>query len=179
MSDPRRRGFLRRAGLLCAGAAVLGRAAGAQAIAPRRLVLQHLHTGEHLELVYAEGDRYLPAALARVNRFLRDHYTGESRVMDPGLLDQLHAVQGALGSRGAFQIISGYRCLATNEALRRRSSGVAGNSLHTQGRAVDVRLTGVPLIELRDAALDMRAGGVGFYAASNFVHLDTGRVRRW
>jgi uncharacterized protein YcbK (DUF882 family) len=115
-----------------------------------------------------------------LNHFLRDHYTGEVGSMDPQLFDLLHRVRRALGSTAAFQVISGYRAPATNLRLRlTRGGGVARNSLHTEGRAIDVRLPGVALAELRDAALSLRAGGVGFYPREDFVHLDTGRVRHW
>ena len=171
------RGGVRQAAL---GVPLWAGAAPAAAGAPRSLSLQHLHTGERIELVYAEGDRYLDASLERLNHFLRDHYSGDVGVIDPQVFDQLHQVQRALGTERTFEIISGYRCPATNANLRStRGGGVAKQSLHMQGRAIDVRLQGVPLAELRDAALSLRAGGVGYYANDQFVHLDTGRVRHW
>lgn len=145
----------------------------------RRLSLYHTHTRESLSLTYAIGDAYLPGALAEADRFLRDHYSGEIGRIDAALLDRLHAVGLALGVPARFEVISGYRGPATNEMLRRRSRGVARDSLHMQGRAIDVRMPGVDLRALCDAALDLRAGGVGFYPESAFVHLDTGRVRSW
>lgn len=164
---------------LAAAASLAPLAAPARAAPARSLALEHTHTGEALALTYAEGGRYLPDALQAVNRFLRDHYTGEVVEMDPLLLDQLHQLQGLLGAGQPFQVISAYRCPATNAALRRRSNGVASGSLHTRGRAIDIRLPGVELAHLRNAALSLRAGGVGYYPGSNFVHVDTGRVRRW
>ena len=126
------------------------------------------------------GDRYDPAALNTLNHFLRDHYSGEVGRIDPQLHDLLHALRQSLGTREPFQVISGYRCPATNDRLRRtRGGGVASRSLHMDGRAIDVRLPGVTLTTLRDAAWSLQAGGVGYYAASQFVHVDTGRVRRW
>jgi uncharacterized protein YcbK (DUF882 family) len=146
----------------------------------RGLALFNTHTGEKIDLVYATGERYLPQALGGLNHFLRDHYTGEVGLMDPEVFDLLHNVQQVLGSKGSFEVISGYRCEATNRHLRlTRGGGVAAKSLHTEGRAIDVRLPGVPLVELHKAALSLRAGGVGFYPHEQFVHIDTGRVRSW
>lgn len=184
MTDPAcRRRFLREgARLLAAGAVgtVLSAPARAAMAGERQLALHHTHTQERIELVYAVDDRYLPAALGRLDTFLRDHYSGEVGHIDPLLYDQLHQLQRQLGARGAFEIISGYRCARTNAQLRAtRGGGVAKNSLHLQGRALDVRLPGVPLAELREAALALRAGGVCYYPASRFVHVDTGRVRSW
>jgi uncharacterized protein YcbK (DUF882 family) len=178
---PGRRPFLRRCGALALAATLPPRArAQAAAPGPRWLAFTHTHTGERLELAFAEGERYRTEALARLNRFLRDHYTGQVGVMDPGLFDQLHRMQALLGGVGAYEVISGYRCADTNERLRLTGGGgVARRSLHMDGRAIDVRLPGVPLAELRDAALALRAGGVGYYAQEQFVHVDTGRVRRW
>jgi uncharacterized protein YcbK (DUF882 family) len=111
---------------------------------------------------------------------MRDHYTGDVGVMDPQLFDLLHRVQSELGTGQSFQIISGYRCPKTNAALKAtRGGGVAKRSLHMDGKAIDVRLPGVPLGDLRDAALSLRQGGVGYYPRDQFVHLDTGRVRHW
>jgi uncharacterized protein YcbK (DUF882 family) len=175
-----RRTLLRRsmrAAALTAGAAL---ALPVRAAAPRSLALVHTHTGERIELAYASGPAYDPGALAALNHFLRDHYSGEVGTIDPTLFDQLHRVQLAVGLSRPFEVISGYRCPATNDRLRTsRGGGVARGSLHLQGRAIDVRLTGVPVAQLRDAALALRAGGVGFYPRERFVHLDTGRVRTW
>jgi len=145
----------------------------------RALSFSHLHTGERLSLEYYSGGRYLPGALAAVNHLLRDFRNGEVASIDSALLDLLHDLTRSTGSRQPFQIISGYRSATTNEALHRRSPGVASGSLHTSGRAIDVRLGDVALERLRDAALALRRGGVGYYAGSNFVHVDTGRVRAW
>lgn len=175
-----RRRFLRHGAHLAAATALPALALPAKAAAPRVLALAHTHTHEQIDLTYAIDDRYVPAALGQLNRFLRDHYTGEVGVIDPGVFDQLHRVQQALGSTSAFEVISGYRCPATNQHLREsRGGGVAKRSLHMDGRAIDVRLPGVPLADLRDAALSLRAGGVGFYPQGQFVHIDTGRVRSW
>ncbi len=151
--------------------------------ATRALALDHLHTRESLSLVYAQADAYLPPALQTLNHFLRDHYSGVAGQMDPALFDLMHRVHTLLRpprGQAPYQVISGYRAPATNRHLQRsRGGGVATRSLHMDGRAVDVRLPGVPLAELRDAALSLRAGGVGYYPRDQFVHLDTGRVRTW
>ena len=182
---PPRRRFFQRA--LCHGAGLAG-AATLAALAPpawarqpdaRALALAHTHTGERVELVYALGERYLDEALGRLNHFLRDHYSGEVGRIDPAVFDQLHQLQQQLGGQ-AFEIISGYRGARTNAHLQAsRGGGVATRSLHLEGRALDIRLQGVALAELRDAALALRAGGVGYYPGERFVHIDTGRVRRW
>ena len=148
---------------------------------PRSLAFEHNHTGEKLSLVYAVGDQYVTAALAQVRQFLRDFRNGATHVIDPALLDQLHALSAATGTRTPFQVISGYRSPATNAMLQREGHGVATSSLHLQGQAIDIRLSDVALADLRDAALSLRAGGVGYYPSpsSDFVHVDTGAVRRW
>lgn len=175
----RRREFLKR---LTAGVAVAPwviTAPRARAAVPRSIAFRHTHTGESLSLTYAVGNEYLPQALSAVDRVLRDHRTHAVHPMDPALLDQLHQLTEITGTRSPFQVICGYREPRSNEMLRSRSTGVARQSLHLEGRAVDVRLADVALAELRDAAVSLGAGGVGFYPESNFVHLDTGRVRRW
>jgi uncharacterized protein YcbK (DUF882 family) len=149
------------------------------ATAPRALTLNHLHTGERLTVEYFAGGRYLPDALQAVNHILRDFRTGDIHAIDPGLLDLLHRLGDAAGSRRPFDVISGYRSPATNRMLRGHSDGVAAGSLHMAGQAIDIRLGDIRLANLRDAALALRAGGVGYYPQSNFVHVDTGRVRRW
>ncbi len=148
----------------------------------RTLAFNHTHTRERIDLIYAVNDQYVPDAMRSLNRFLRDHYSGTVGQMDPQLFDVLHQVQLLLGSKSLrpFEVISGYRCPETNTHLRNsRGGGVAKRSLHMEGKAIDVRLPGVPLAELRDAALSLAAGGVGYYPAEQFVHIDTGRVRSW
>jgi uncharacterized protein YcbK (DUF882 family) len=143
------------------------------------LSFHHLHTGERLDVTYRERGQLLADAVAEIRRLLRDFRTEEIHTIDVGLLDTLTALRSRLGGRGRFEVISGYRSPHTNEMLRDRSSGVAKNSLHMYGRAIDVRLTGVDTKTLRDAAVALRRGGVGYYAKSNFVHVDTGRFRTW
>ena len=157
----------------------LCRSSLASTAAPRALAFRHTHTGEELSVTYAAGDSYFPDAMARIRWLLRDFRNDETRAIDAQLLDQLHALAAITGSRAPYDVISGYRSPATNEALRRRSGGVAAHSLHLEGRAIDIRLADVTLGDLRDAAISLRAGGVGFYPQSEFVHVDTGRVRRW
>ena len=149
------------------------------AIEPRSVSFHNLHTGESLEAVYWDQGRYVPDALAAVNRVLRDYRTGDEHMMDPRLLDLLTAVHGKVEAKAPFQVISGYRSPKTNAMLHERSNGVASGSLHMQGLAIDVRVEGVQLDHLHNAALDLGLGGVGFYPTSNFVHMDVGRVRRW
>jgi uncharacterized protein YcbK (DUF882 family) len=147
-----------------------------------RLRLYHTHTNERLELVYRRGDTYLPAALERLDYFLRDHRTGDVHHFDPRLFDLLHDLTASLKDAGGeIDVICGYRTPWSNEYLRTRSahSGVAVHSLHMQAEAIDIRLPGVKTSALRDAALRLHRGGVGYYSASNFVHVDVGRVRRW
>jgi len=144
------------------------------------LRLYHTHTGERIDIVYRHGDTYLPEAEAQLDNFLRDHRTGEVKHYDPHVFDILSELTKAVGHPGAeIDIICGYRSSWTNEFLRLRSSGVAKNSLHMQAHAIDIRIPGVTTEKLRDAALALHEGGVGYYPRSGFVHVDTGRVRNW
>ncbi|HEX5804777.1 MAG TPA: DUF882 domain-containing protein [Macromonas sp.] len=176
-----RRRFLRQTvGIAAVGAAPKLAFASLTKGPARDLNLVHTHTGERIGLVYAVGEQYLHESLGQLNHFLRDHYSGSVGSIDPVLFDQLHQVRTLLGARMSYEVISGYRCPETNDHLRvSRGGGVAKRSLHMEGRAIDVRLPGVPLAELRDAALSLQAGGVGYYPNEQFVHMDTGRVRRW
>ena len=173
-----RRQFLRRAGALAVtllpASTLLARAA-----AHRSLSFVHTHTGERLTSVYFQDGDYVPAELGRINHVLRDFRTGDVHPVDPGVLDILADLRVLADRDEPFEVICGYRSPQTNTMLRHRSTGVAEHSLHLQGRAIDVRLPGVPTERLRDLALHMGRGGVGFYAASDFVHLDNGPLRRW
>ncbi len=147
---------------------------------PRRaLSFAHLHTGETLDLVYWADGHYQPAALRRINWLLRDFRTDEVHPIDPRLLDVLAALRQRLRARGPFQVVSAYRSPATNAMLASLSEAVAPNSLHMAGRAIDIRLPGRPIWAVRQAAMALRAGGVGYYPRSNFVHVDVGSVRHW
>jgi len=132
-----------------------------------------------LSLIYHDGLDYLPDSLQDINSYLRDFRTGESHMIDRNLLDQLYVLQRSADSGGVFEVISGYRSPRTNAKLRNKSNGVARKSLHMQGRAIDVRLADVSTGNLYEAALAMKAGGVGYYEKSDFLHLDTGRFRTW
>ena len=145
----------------------------------RSLSLYNLHTGESLKTVYWSRGKYISEALADINYILRDHRTGEIESIDKRLLDLLYAICKRLRNQNSFKIISGYRSPSTNALLCKTSSGVAKGSLHQQGKAVDIRLPGCQLSSLRDTAIALKGGGVGFYPKSNFVHVDVGRVRYW
>lgn len=147
-----------------------------------RLRFYHTHTQERLDVVYRRGDTYIPEALDQLDRYLRDYRTGDVRHFDPRLFDLLHDLTASVGdSGGEIDVICGYRTPRTNEFLRTRSAhtGVAVHSLHMQAEAIDIRLPGVPTSELRDAALHLHRGGVGYYRTSDFVHVDVGPVRHW
>jgi len=147
---------------------------------PYRLHFFHTHTGERLDIVYRSGNTYDPDALARLNHYLRDHRTGDVRDYDPRVFDLLHDLTVALGRPNAeIDVVCGYRTPWSNEFLRTHGRGVAQHSLHMQAMAIDIRVPGVPTSQLRDTALALHRGGVGYYATSNFVHVDVGRVRRW
>lgn len=154
-------------------------AAAAQAARDPHLAFRHTHTEERLRVAFRNRQGYIQPALQRMDWLLRDFRTGESTRMDPRLYDMLHALSLACGG-DTFEIISGYRSPTTNTMLRKtRGGGVAKRSLHMDGKAIDVRLPGVELADLRDAAISLQAGGVGYYPRDNFVHIDTGRVRSW
>lgn len=148
----------------------------------RILSFLHTHTGEHVTATYQLDGVYQPAALRQIDRLLRDFRTDQVRPIDCALLDLLHDLHEALGTGEPFHVISGYRSPATNAMLRAQGgarSGVASGSLHMAGKAIDIRIPGVPLDRLRTAALSLMRGGVGYYPAPGFVHVDTGRVRYW
>jgi uncharacterized protein YcbK (DUF882 family) len=145
-----------------------------------RLRMYHTHTGEHLDLIYKRGSTYIPQSLARLDHLLRDWRTGTVHHYDPKLFDLLTRLEKAVGRPGAeIDIICGYRSPATNDLLRRTTFGVAKHSLHMQAEAIDIRVPGTKTSTLRDAALALHGGGVGYYAQSNFIHVDVGRVRHW
>ena len=175
MSPGRRQAL---AALFAAAAAVLA-PRSVRAGPGRRLVLVHTHTGEVLEAVFGTGAGDRPGQLGRLDWLLRDFRTGDVQPLDARLFDLLCELADAAGAEARYEVISAYRSPATNAMLVATTDGVSSNSLHMRGKAIDVRLAGVPLARLRDLALAKAAGGVGYYPDSNFVHLDVGRPRSW
>jgi uncharacterized protein YcbK (DUF882 family) len=174
-----RREFL--IGTLSGAAGLVGVGRGARAYASEAcaLSLYHIHTAETLRIVYRERGELVAGALDEINYFLRDFRNEQMHPIDTALLDELWQLHGAFEGRGRFEVISGYRSPQTNEALRHVSSGVAKDSFHLSGRAIDMRLTSAKTDQLRDAAVALQSGGVGYYADTNFVHIDTGAFRTW
>ena len=188
--DPRKRPDLLKKPLIISFIAALAfsfipaaRAAGATTPAdsvPYRLRLYHLHTGERLDVVYRIGDQYLPEGVAALDHFLRDHRTGDEKDYDITEFDLLHDLLAKLGHLDSeIDIVCGYRTPWSNNYLREHSNGVALHSQHMEAKAIDIRIPGISTAQVRDAALSLRRGGVGYYAQSNFVHVDVGPVRRW
>jgi uncharacterized protein YcbK (DUF882 family) len=144
------------------------------------LRLYNTHTGERMEIAYRRGEQYVPGALAKLDYFLRDHRTGDIRHFDPRLYDILCDLTASIGRPGGeIDVVCGYRTSTTNESLRAHTTGVAKNSLHIQAEAIDLRMPGIDTLKLRQAALALHRGGVGYYPHSDFIHVDTGRVRQW
>lgn len=146
---------------------------------PRELAFYNLHTGESLKTQYWAEGSFIADGLADINHILRDFRTNQVQSIEPNLLELLYQLQTSLGSSQPFQIISGYRSPITNANLASHSEGVAKHSLHMEGKAIDLRIEGVTLNHLRQAAIALRGGGVGYYPNSNFVHVDVGRIRSW
>lgn len=145
----------------------------------RKLAFLNLHTGERIQSVYWAENQYIPEALQAISNVLRDHRTGDLHPMDTDLFNLLHLLQSRMNSNQEFHVISAYRSPKTNAMLAGRSDGVAKQSMHTQGKAIDIRLPGHQLSDLQAAALSLKMGGVGYYPKSDFIHLDTGRTRFW
>lgn len=174
-----RRQFLRATSVLALSGVAAPAAASISNNDPRRLGFQCTHTGERIETEYWADGRYIPDATEAIDRVLRDFRTGEIHPIDPSLLDLLHSLRSSLGSEETFHVVSGYRSPKTNTALQAKSNGVATKSLHMRGMAIDIRLPGRKIADVHQSALALKAGGVGYYPASDFVHVDVGRVRRW
>ncbi|HMV70718.1 MAG TPA: DUF882 domain-containing protein [Pseudomonadales bacterium] len=180
-----RRVFLKRLALAGAAGMLATPALGSVPLAARaqsgvrELGFLNLHTGERLRVPYWENGRYVDDALGAIYRVLRDHRANVVHAIDTRLLDLLARLQTTVGNLRSYEVISGYRAPSTNEMLRTRSSGVAQGSLHLQGQAIDIRLPGSDLLALHKAAVSLKGGGVGLYRSSNFIHVDTGRVRYW
>lgn len=176
-----RRAFLKRSALAAVGMFLLP---SSDAIASlfsreRTLSFHNVHTDEELVLTVRPEEYYDQQLLDQFSYFLRDHYSDEIRIMDPALIDLLYAVSTFTRSEGTFKILSAYRSPETNSWLRRTHHGVAEHSMHIQGKAVDIRMSDVDIHTIRQVALALQQGGVGYYPRSGFVHLDTGKVRSW
>jgi uncharacterized protein YcbK (DUF882 family) len=174
-------GALLASGTLLVKPAAVTTGAEPSAPAPEyHLHMFHTHTGESIDVVYRKGETYIPEALTELNHFLRDHRTGDVHVYDPRLFDLLTALEKRVGQPGAvIDVICGYRTPWSNAFLREHSAGVALHSLHTEAEAIDIRIPGINTLTLRNAALALHLGGVGYYPRSDFVHVDVGRVRQW
>ena len=167
---------------LIAASGARGQRSGASSTASGEHALQlyNTHTNEKIDVVYRRGDQYIQSALAKLDYFLRDHNTNEVRHFDPRLYDILSDLTASVGRPGGeIDIVCGYRSTSTNAALRAHTIGVAKNSLHIQAEAIDLRMPGINTLKLRKAALALARGGVGYYPHSDFIHVDTGRVRQW
>ncbi|MEM6051027.1 YcbK family protein [Erwinia sp. P7711] len=178
--DSHRRKWLALGGAALGCALLPGQAfASLSTSRPRVLTLNNLHTGETLKTEFFNGKSYDKDELTRLNHFFRDYRANKIKSIDTRLFDQLYRLQAMLDTRKPVQLISGYRSLETNNSLRAHSKGVAKHSYHTLGQAMDFHIEGISLSNVRKAALSMRAGGVGYYPSSNFVHIDTGPTRHW
>lgn len=145
----------------------------------RRVSFRNQHTGEIFSGVYRVGDKYLPDAFEKINIVLRDFRSDEIFPIDPRVMDIVYTVHQMTGRSDPYEILSGYRCPKTNAMLRKASGGVAKNSLHMTGQAIDLRMPGFSTARIRDLARGLKAGGVGYYPKSDFVHMDSGDVRHW
>jgi uncharacterized protein YcbK (DUF882 family) len=179
-----RSGYTRRAALFLAAGAmataiVVPASAAYRPLQVKSVALSNLHTGERINMPFWESGRYVPDAIKHFDWVLRDHRTDEVRAIDPELLDLLWDLQQRLHAHEPFQVLSGYRSPATNALLALTTDGVAQNSLHTQGMAIDIRVPGRSLVKVHRAAVNLGLGGVGYYPRSDFIHVDTGRVRYW
>jgi len=172
-------GLAATAAVAATAAAIPSALAARRPLGLRSLAVKNLHTGEHLNTVYWADCKYVPEAMRRIDWVLRDHHTDEVCRIRPELLDVLTTLQAKLRTREPFEIVSGYRSPATNAMLASMTDGVAQNSLHMQGMAVDIRVPDRSLVKVQHAALSLAAGGVGFYPRSDFVHVDVGRIRHW
>jgi len=175
-----RRGFLKLAAFAMGGLLVTPAVAKVATAKERSLSFYNLHTGETVRTVYwVPQQGYIRQSITEISRVLRDHRNNLIKAIDPKLLDQMYALQLTLGAKKPIHVISGYRSPATNAMLRKHNKRVAEKSLHMQGKAVDIRIPGCDAADLRRAALSLKAGGVGYYPRSNFIHIDTGPVRSW
>ena len=175
-----RRSFLKSSVVLASALSLPAMARTAQAVpGERTLRLYNTHTGESLRSVFWAEGQFLPESLADINKLLRDHRSNTVAEIDPQLLVLLNRVSTQVGGDRVLHVISGYRSPETNQKLAEASDGVARHSMHLEGKAIDIRMPGKSLAHVHKAALGARGGGVGYYPDSQFVHLDTGRLRRW
>jgi uncharacterized protein YcbK (DUF882 family) len=176
-----RRSFLTRSSMAAAGALLLPstKSVANMLSTERTLSFHNVHTDEELTISCCPEKDYDRETRLRFSSLLRDHHADEVREMDPGLIDIFFALSAFTGTNGTFKILSGYRSPETNSWLRRFSHGVAEHSMHIEGKAVDIRMDELSIREIRQAGLALAMGGVGYYPRSNFVHLDTGRIRNW
>lgn len=174
-----RRSLITGLAAMAAMASLPGKAMASLSQPARKLSFENLHTGERLSVAYWENGAYVPGALREINRVLRDHRSGDIARIDPALLDSLVLLQNRMETRQTIQVISGYRSPASNAKMHERSNGVAKKSLHMEGKAIDIRMEGKDLSYIRESALSLGKGGVGYYPSSNFVHMDTGKIRQW
>lgn len=175
-----RRIFLRSAAALAGTAAVPSAFAKSASLEiEKKLHLYNIHTGEFVKTTFKQAGEYDHQGLAELDHLLRDHRSGESTLISRTLLDDIHTLQQMFKPNQAIEIISGYRSPKTNEKLRAMGHNVAKRSLHMQGKAIDIRIPGTSLRQVRKAALALKSGGVGYYPKSGFIHLDVGRVRQW
>lgn len=173
-----RRGFL-GLGALATASLAFSRSAFSSVAQSRSLKLHNLHTGEQLATTYWADGSYIPGALGEIRKVLRDHRSGDQHDMDVNLLDLLAELRGKLETSEPFHVISGYRSPKTNGLMAKASHGVAKHSLHMVGKAIDIRVPGRDLARVHKAALALKRGGVGYYPASDFVHVDVGKLRQW
>jgi uncharacterized protein YcbK (DUF882 family) len=145
----------------------------------RELAFVNLHTGEHLRAEYVHNGQVVPSAMHAISMLMRDHYNNKVHPIDPQLLDIAHVLQSQVGNRGPINLVCGYRSPETNAMMHEISAGVAAHSMHIEGRAMDIRMPGTRLASLRKAAVALRMGGVGYYPHDDFVHIDSGAVRKW
>ena len=181
-SGKSRRHFLKTAGTIATFLASPAALAKTQKLTgSRTIALHNLHTEEKIKIDYWIDGKYQPEALARIDLVLRDHRANEICSMDPKLIDILHSIQQrTIGSSAKHvEVVSAYRSPTTNSDMRRYKRGVAKNSFHTVGQAVDIRVPGFSTRDVYRAALDLKEGGIGYYGRAGFVHLDTGKYRTW
>lgn len=181
-----RRSFLKLAGGALAGTSVLGLFSINPVLAKKAFSTERevkIFTpalGESTRIVYwVPGEGYIRDSLRELSWAMRDRRNNTARIYDPHVLDQLYALRLQLAYKNPTHILSGYRSPETNAMLRRSMRGVARDSLHMKAKAMDVRMPGISTSNIRNAAISLRAGGVGYYGRSNFVHIDSGQLRTW